>query len=78
VASVRARLGKVRGRPVALAGAAVPEQPAAVVVLVEAKDGVGLEQLADDGGEAWSADHDEVVAVQVQLTTDGDVFGRGV
>jgi hypothetical protein len=37
-----------------------------------------LKHLADHGGEAWSADHDEVVAVQVQLTTERDVLGRGV
>ena len=28
--------------------------------------------------EAWPADHDEVVAVQIQLTTERDVLGRGV
>jgi hypothetical protein len=72
------RLGKVRGRWVALAGAAILEQPAAVVVLVEAEGRIALEDLADDGGEAWPADHDEIVTVQVQLAAEGDVLGRGV
>jgi hypothetical protein len=71
-------LWKVRGRGVALAGAAILEQPAASLVLVEAEGRIALEDLADDGGQAWSADHDEVVAVQVQLAAEGDVLGRGV
>ena len=72
------RLGKIRGRRITLAGAKILEQPAAGVVLVEAEDRIGLQHLADDGGQAWPADHDEVVAVQVQLATEGDVLGRGV
>jgi hypothetical protein len=47
----RSRLGKVRGRRIALAGAAILEQPAASVVLVEAEGGIALENLADDGRE---------------------------
>ena len=68
----------VRGRRVALAGAAILEQPAAVVVLVEAEDRIALEYLADNRREAWPADHDEVVAVQVQLATNRDVLGCGL
>jgi hypothetical protein len=72
------RLGKVGGRRVMLAGATILEQPATGVVLVEAEDRIALEDLADDGRQAWPTDHDEVVAVQVQLATDGDVVGRGI
>ena len=42
----RSRLRKIRGRLVDLAGAAIPEQPAAVVVLVEAEGRIALEHLA--------------------------------
>ena len=64
-------LGKVGGRRVTLAGATILEQPATGVVVVEAEDRIALEDLADDGRQAWPADHDEVVAVQVQLAPMG-------
>ena len=57
----------------ALAGAAIQKHPAASLVLVEAEDRVALKRLTDHGREARPADDDEVVAVQVQLATEGDV-----
>jgi hypothetical protein len=72
------RDGQDRRRLVDLPGAAILKQPAAIVVLVEAEDRIALEDRADDGGEAWSADHDEVVAVEVQLAAEGDVLRRGL
>jgi hypothetical protein len=70
-------LWKVRGRRVAPTGAAILKEPAASLVLAEAEGRVALEDLADDGQEARPADHDEVVAAQVQLAAEGDVL-RGV
>ena len=48
------------------------------MVLVEGEHRVALEHVTDQGGEAWSADDNEVVAVQVQLAAKWDVLGRGV